>query len=117
MCLCERVLKGGAVNTTDLEDDPVPIDVEEVDGAFICAIFITMKKDKTPRKPRNWLLVGIASILLVLGLILVVIAIANISTFGWWSLLIGCAGLTTFVAALMSIVKNDPSWILLNLIY
>jgi len=76
-----------------------------------------MKKNKTQRKPRHWLLVGIASILLVLGAILVVIAMANIPAFGWWSLLIGCAGLTTFVAALMSIIKNDPSWILLDLIY
>ncbi len=50
------------------------------------------------------------------GLALVVLAIANIANFGWWSLFIGLSGATTIGAAVTSIVRNDPSWILLDLI-
>jgi hypothetical protein len=73
-------------------------------------------KNKVPSKERNWFLVLIASTMIVLGGVVTVLAIANISTFGWWSLLIGLGGLTSVVAATMSIIKNDPSWILLDLI-
>ncbi len=83
-------------------------------GLFVILLF--MKNNKTTVKPRNWFLIFIASILLVLGLAIVVAAIMNFTTFGWWSLLIGLSGLTTIVAAVMSIIKNDPSWILLDLI-
>ena len=79
-------------------------------------ILLSMKNNKTVVKPRNWFLVFIASILLVLGLALVAVAVMNVITFGWWSLLIGLSGLTTIGAALMSIIKNDPSWILLDFI-
>lgn len=65
---------------------------------------------------RNWSLVSICIILIVLGRALVVLAVMNIALFGWWSLLIGASGATTVAAAIMSIVKNDPSWILLDLI-
>ncbi|HBO64478.1 TPA: hypothetical protein DD425_00770 [Candidatus Saccharibacteria bacterium] len=75
-----------------------------------------MKNNKTTGKPRNWLLVFIASMLLVFCLTLVVVATINVNTFGWWSILIGLSGLTTFFVAVMSIIKNDPSWILLDLI-
>lgn len=75
-----------------------------------------MKNNKTIHKPRNWFLVFIALILLALGLVLVVVAVMNITTFGWWSLLIGVSGLTSFIAATLAIIKNDPSWILLDLI-
>lgn len=75
-----------------------------------------MKNNKNVLKARNWFLVFIASILLVLGVVLVVVAVMNVTTFGWWSLLIGLSGLITIVAAIMSIIKNDPSWILLDLI-
>lgn len=75
-----------------------------------------MKKNKTVVRPTNWFLVFIASILLVLGVVLIVAAVMNVTTFGWWSLLIGLGGLTTIVAAVMSIIKNDPSWILLDLV-
>lgn len=52
----------------------------------------------------------------MLGVVLVAVAVMNVTTFGWWSLLIGLSGLTTIAAAVMSIIKNDPSWILLDLI-
>jgi len=65
---------------------------------------------------RNWALVVVASILIIIGLALLVLAIINVGTFGWWSLALILAALTTIAAAVMSIVKNDPVWILLDLI-
>lgn len=73
-------------------------------------------KKKASATERNWALVFIASILIVLGSALILLAVINISNFGWWSLVIGVGGLTTVAAAIMSIIKNDPSWILLDLI-
>lgn len=71
---------------------------------------------KVPTQQRNWFLVFIASLLMLLGLALVMLAATNVAEFGWWSLLIGLSGITTIGAAIMSIIKNDPSWILLDLI-
>jgi len=65
---------------------------------------------------RNWALVVVASILIIIGLALLVLAIINVGTFGWWSLALILGALTTIAAAVMSIVKNDPVWILLDLI-
>ena len=75
-----------------------------------------MKHKRTPNKGRNWALVFVASVLILLGLALMVLAITNTRSFGWWSLLIGVAGLATFSTSTMAIVKNDPTWILLDLI-
>lgn len=73
-------------------------------------------KKKTTAKERNWFLVFIASVLIIIGCAIVFLAVTNIATFGWWSLLIGLGGLTTITAAIMSIITNDPTWILLDLI-
>jgi len=75
-----------------------------------------MKSKKKVVIERNWALVVVASILISIGLALLVLAILNIATFGWWSLALGLGALTTIAAAVMSIVKNDPVWILLDLI-
>ena len=75
-----------------------------------------MKNKTSAAQKRNWFLVFIASVLFLLGCALVVLAIVGIASLGWWSVLIGLSGLTTIFAATMSIVKNDPSWILLDLI-
>lgn len=72
-------------------------------------------KSITPRD-RNWFLVFIAALLIILGAALVLIAATNIDSLGWWALLIGLSGLATIAAAVTSIVKNDPSLILLSLI-
>jgi hypothetical protein len=76
----------------------------------------SMRTKMEVTEARNWSLVSICIILIVLGRALVVLAVMNIALFGWWSLLIGASGATTVAAAIMSIVKNDPSWILLDLI-
>jgi len=75
-----------------------------------------MKKDKITNVNRNWALVFISSVLLLIGVALLILAIMNISTIGWWSLLAGLIGATTIFASIMSIVKNDASWVLLGLI-
>ncbi len=75
-----------------------------------------MKNKKIKARPRNWALVFISSILMVLGLALIVLALMNVSSFGLWGLLIGAIGLTAFGAAVTAIITNDPSWILLDLI-
>jgi NADH:ubiquinone oxidoreductase subunit 6 (subunit J) len=75
-----------------------------------------MKNKKSHSKDRNWPLVFISAVLILIGLVIVLLAITGIPSFGWWSLLIGLAGVTTVGAATMSIIKNDPVWILLDLI-
>jgi len=75
-----------------------------------------MKKDVITNANRNWALVFIGVVLLLIGIALLVLAIMNIQTIGWWSLLAGLIGVTTIFASIMSIVKNDASWILLGLI-
>ena len=73
-------------------------------------------KSKIEVVERNWALVAVALILMIISLVILVLAILNIATFGWWSLALGLGALTTIAAAVMSIVKNDPVWILLDLI-
>ncbi len=75
-----------------------------------------MKNKKAIPQQRSWMLIVVSLILIQFGLALVVLAVANISNFGWWSLFIGLSGATTIGAAVTSIVRNDPSWILLDLI-
>lgn len=76
-------------------------------------------KSRNKRKTsteRNWLLVIVATILIVIGLALLVLAICNIHTFGWGSLTVGLTGVGTAGAACIAIIENDPTWILLDLI-
>jgi len=75
-----------------------------------------MKKDKITNTNRNWALVFISSVLLLIGVALLAFAVINITSIGWLSLLAGLTGATTIFASIMSIVKNDASWILLGLI-
>lgn len=74
------------------------------------------QKKKTTAQHRSWGLIVISSLIIIGGLTLVTLSIVYIGTFGWWSLLIGVNGLISIFMATMSIVKNDPSWILIDLI-
>ena len=74
------------------------------------------QKKKTTAQHRSWGLIIISSMIIIGGLTLVTLSIVYIGTFGWWSLLIGVNGLISIFMATMSIVKNDPSWILIDLI-
>ena len=74
------------------------------------------QKKKTTAQHRSWGLIIISSMIIIGGLTLVTLSIVYIGTFGWWSLLIGVSGLSSIFMATMSIIKNDPSWILLDII-
>ena len=74
------------------------------------------QKKKTTAQHRSWGLIVISSLIIIGGLTLVTLSIVYIGTFGWWSLLIGVSGLNSIFMATMSIIKNDPSWILLDII-
>ena len=74
------------------------------------------QKKKTTAQHRSWGLIIISSLIIIGGLTLVALSIVYIGTFGWWSLLIGVNGLISIFMATMSIIKNDPSWILLDII-
>lgn len=76
-----------------------------------------MKKTKLVHKDRNWALVFISLILILLGLVLTIVSIAYMNVFGWSSILIGITGGATVGASVMAIIQNDPSWILLDLIF
>ena len=74
------------------------------------------QKKKTTAQHRSWGLIIISSLIIIGGLTLVTLSIVYIGNFGWWSLLIGVSGLISIFMATMSIVKNDPSWILIDII-
>ncbi len=73
-------------------------------------------KKPVAQTERNWVLVFVSSLLILIGLALTVLAIMYARELGWWAILVGLTGISTIAASVMSIVKNDPSWILLNLI-
>ena len=75
-----------------------------------------MKNKKKAPRERNWFLVFISVVLIVIGISLVILAVTNAVGLGWWSLLIGLGGATIVFSATMSIIKNDPSWVLLGLL-
>ncbi len=77
---------------------------------------LVMRSKTKGSKERNWGLVFICVILIIIGGVLITLSVVNISLFGWWSLLIGLSGLATITAATVSIIENDPVWILLDLI-
>lgn len=72
-------------------------------------------KKRVALTERNWPLVLIGSILILVGLMLVVIAIIYIKNLGGWGILVGLTGLAAVGASIVAIVENDPSWILLDL--
>ena len=74
------------------------------------------QKKKTTAQHRSWGLIIISSLIIIGGLTLVTLSIVYVGTFGWWSLLIGVSGLSSICLATMSIVNNDPSWILIDII-
>lgn len=76
------------------------------------------KKAKRPTKTyRSPALIILCSLLIVMGSIITILAVAYHDGLGLWpSIIIGLGGLTTTAAATTSIITNDPNWILLDLI-
>jgi hypothetical protein len=75
-----------------------------------------MKNTNESIKPRNPALIIIASVLILFGLAIVFVGLTNMEALGWWTILTVLSGLITTGAAVTSIVRNDPSWILLELL-
>ena len=66
---------------------------------------------------RNLMLVIIASIWITLSAIVVLAGVLNFQTFGWLiATLMIVAGVISVVPAVVAIVKNDPAWLLLDII-
>jgi hypothetical protein len=71
---------------------------------------------KMQNKERNWPLVVIASIVIIFNIGLFVVAVMNVSAFGWWSLaILAGAALSIWLSAL-AIKRNEPAWLLLDFI-
>ena len=87
-----------------------------IEHLSVFVIMLVMRSKTKGSKERNWGLVFICVILIIIGGVLITLSVVNISLFGWWSLLIGLSGLATITAATVSIIENDPVWILLDLI-
>lgn len=64
----------------------------------------------------NWLLVIVAGILIVLNAALLLLVVIFAEFFGWWSLALGLAAVSSIGLAIISIRDNNPSWLLLDLI-
>ena len=69
------------------------------------------------RKERNWTLVIIASFWMLLSAVVVLVGIFNFQSLGWIaaSLMI-ISGAASIGLAVLAIVKNDPAWLLLDII-
>lgn len=67
-------------------------------------------------KQRNWLFIFVALLLIIIGGTLAILSFMHWQQLGWFSPLVALVGLSTITGAVMSLVKNDPTWILLHLV-
>lgn len=73
-------------------------------------------KKRSQRRETDWLLVVMASIMILIGVALLLLAIVYASALGWWALGVGATGLSTIGFAVKAIATNNRAWILLDLI-
>lgn len=71
---------------------------------------------KKQKRERNWALVIIASSVIALNIALLVFTAMNIAWLGWWSFFIAMGALSSIVLSATAIKKNEPAWLLLDLI-
>ena len=67
-------------------------------------------------KERNWLLVIFSSLLIIFGSIIVVLSIVNFEKLGGLAIALIIGGLSTVILSIIAIVRNDPSWIFIDLL-
>jgi hypothetical protein len=65
---------------------------------------------------RNWPLVVIALIVITLNILIIAGIFMYTANLEWWSVLIIVGALSSIYLSLMAIIKNDPAWLLLDLI-
>lgn len=71
----------------------------------------------TRRKKRSLLFLILSGIMIVLSAILVIAGVAYFQVFGWIvAIPMIAAGLVSIVLAVVGIIKNDPAWLILDLI-
>ena len=73
-------------------------------------------KKKQQTLSRNWALVVIALIMIIINLILLAIAVLYWSVLGWWAPALVGGAITSLFLSVEAIRKNDPTWLLLDLI-
>lgn len=76
----------------------------------------TKPKPQNAIAAKNWLLVGVASVIIVINIILLVLIVMCPQALGWLSWLVGIGCIGAISACLLAIEKNDPAWILLDAI-
>ncbi len=70
--------------------------------------------ENKPKK--NWVLIVIASTVIVLNAALILFLILNPMTLGWWTLLIGLSAVVSISLSLKAIKENEPAWLMIDLI-
>ncbi|HEX8182178.1 MAG TPA: hypothetical protein VF575_01095 [Candidatus Saccharimonadales bacterium] len=71
---------------------------------------------KMKARSRNWLLVSIASIIIILDLLIITGVVLYSIPLGWWSFIIVAGALSSLSLSVMAIKTNDPAWLLLDII-
>ena len=72
---------------------------------------------KKKKQNRNWVLFIIASIVIVLNFVVMYVAIVYGNVIGWWAAgALIVASISSIWLSSMAILKNDPSWLMLDLI-
>ena len=71
---------------------------------------------RTKNKERNWLLVVVASVVILCDTALLVVAAINTSTLGWWALGIAVGAILSLYLSIVAIKTNNPAWLLLDFI-
>jgi len=75
-----------------------------------------MKTTKQVKKPRNVLLIVLASVVSIFGLVIAGVGVMLVPDLGWMAALTIVGGLSTTSLAVTAIATNEPSWLLLDLI-
>lgn len=76
-----------------------------------------MSRNEAEQIPPKWIVRTVAAVLLPVGILLMCIAVINLSTLGaLFAIGVFAAGLGLAAAAATSLYTGNPEWILLNLI-
>lgn len=76
----------------------------------------SVSKHKATKNPRNWMLVLVAVIMIILSLTIVVLGVILIPQLSWFAAVPIVGGLSSTGLAVMAIIENNPAWLLLDLI-
>lgn len=75
-----------------------------------------MYMKKKEKHGRNWALVVVASIVITLNTGLLIAVSLSTATLGWWALVIVIGAISSIWLSVTAIKKNDPTWLLLDMI-